>query len=254
MTWQQMPQRVSEGAEKNFAHFSVWLQSNRPTVVDEAYFERLVAKAILFQACDRIVARMSQGGYKANVVTYAVAWLSYLTRQSLDLGGIWQRQGITPTIAEALEILAGEVWDYLTHPPASVRNISEWAKRPACWEGLKQRSVSVPGLRHDLVAAPSAIQESGSSANGHGQIPSLTIGSIPAAVWTAVERWGDATGGLVHWERGLAHTLSGLAATGRPATTKQVRLGLRIYDKAIRKGFLPPDGLAVPVLPGLLDP
>ena len=61
MSWLQEPHRVSEGSEKNFAHYSIWLQLHRP-IVDEQYFEQLIAKAILFQTCDRIVGKLGLGG------------------------------------------------------------------------------------------------------------------------------------------------------------------------------------------------
>lgn len=243
MTWQQMPQRVSEGAEKNFAHFSVWLQDHGPKEVDITYFSRLVAKAILFQACDRIVARLNQGGYKANVVTYTIAWLSCITRQSLDLDAIWQRQGITAATATALEALAGEVWKHLTDPPPSSRNISEWSKKVACWETLKQRPVSLPGLQGDLVTgSPSRENVVGARSNGHAAMVSLD--GVSPAVWTALAGWGDDTGRLLHWERGLALSLADLASRGRTPTPKQTKHGLRIYRQALNAGFSPPDEIS----------
>ncbi len=53
----------------------------RPTTI---YFERLIAKAILFKKTDRIVARQEFGGYKANIVYYTIAKLSHATAQRLE--------------------------------------------------------------------------------------------------------------------------------------------------------------------------
>ena len=40
------------------------------------YFERLVAKAILFRQTERLVSAQHYGGYRANIVAYTVAYLS----------------------------------------------------------------------------------------------------------------------------------------------------------------------------------
>jgi len=91
MAWLQQPHRVSEGAEKNYAHFSIRLRDN-PIRPEARYFQRLVAKAILFRETDRIVRNLGFGGYKANVVAYTVSWLSFLTNQRLKLDEIWNTQ------------------------------------------------------------------------------------------------------------------------------------------------------------------
>ena len=49
-TWDQLPHIVSRGAQKNFSDFMIRLSGRDQMVVDRAYFERLVGKAILFRA------------------------------------------------------------------------------------------------------------------------------------------------------------------------------------------------------------
>jgi hypothetical protein len=234
MTWQQQPHKVSEGSEKNFAQFSLWLQDHRPAV-DDHYFQRLVAKAILFQTCDRIVAGLEQGGYKANVVTYTVSWLSFLSGQNLDLDSIWRAQSVSTQVAEALELLAVRVWEHLTNPPASARNVSEWSKKLACWEELKQSHVALSGLSGDLIPGAAADLR-----NGH-TVSSTTaeVQRVPAVTWTALAAWGDETGKLKYWERGLAQSLADYALQRRKPTEKQSKQGLRIYKSAIASGFTP---------------
>ncbi len=47
--------------------------------VDRAYCQRLIAKAILFRATEKIVSAQQFGGYRANIVTYTIAMLSHDT-------------------------------------------------------------------------------------------------------------------------------------------------------------------------------
>ena len=42
----------------------------------------------------------------------------------------------------ALLLAAAEAHDVITHPPAGVRNMSEWAKQQACWNGMKGRTLN----------------------------------------------------------------------------------------------------------------
>ena len=62
------------------------------------YFERLVAKAILWKRTERLVTEQQFGGYRANIVAYAIAKLSHSTAQRIDLGRIWSEQALDPTL------------------------------------------------------------------------------------------------------------------------------------------------------------
>ena len=87
-TWDQLPHIVSRGAQKNFSDFMIRLSVRDQMAVDRAYFERLVGKAILFRAAERIVQQQNFGGYRANIVTYTLSLLSNATSQRIDLDRI----------------------------------------------------------------------------------------------------------------------------------------------------------------------
>jgi hypothetical protein len=127
-TWMQLPHIVSLGAQKNFINFSIQLKERGTVEVDSSYFERLIAKAILFKRADKIISDQNFGGYKANIVTYTIAWLSHYTSQRIDLDRIWREQNITPAVQEAIRRVSMEVKKVLTNP-ANNRNITEWCKR-----------------------------------------------------------------------------------------------------------------------------
>jgi hypothetical protein len=239
MSWMQSPHRVSEGAEKNFSHFCIWMRDN-PIRVDDGFFHRLIGMAILFQQCDRVVRRMDLGGYKANVVTYTVAWLSYLTAQRLDLERIWLNQGITPTVEARLGVLAERVWKHITEPPANIRNITEWCKRERCWDEL--RMGDAPELHLDEADVLSGeIPKRGPrsvSVVDDDHSASLVDG-VSAETWFALSRWGKETDSLASWERSLSFSIGRLAAQNRPPSAKQALQGRRILDKANARGFKP---------------
>ena len=144
--WLEKPNTVSMGAQKNFADFArgigrAWKKDvNR---FGEMWYRELVAKAIIFRATERIVSRQSwyQGGYRANIVAYAIAKLAYDVagmKRSVDFEAIWRRQSPGAAIEDGLAYVSREVHEVLVHPPEGISNVTEWAKKQACWERVRR--------------------------------------------------------------------------------------------------------------------
>ena len=152
MTWLGHPHIVSRGSQKNFVAFAqmigkAWEADNER--FNELYYRDAIATAILFREAERLVPRQSWygGGYRANIVTYAIAKVAHELKSHglrLDLGDIWSRQGIDEHTSAALEVAAEKVNEVLTSPPASHRNVTEWAKQDACWDRVKRAEVPWP--------------------------------------------------------------------------------------------------------------
>jgi hypothetical protein len=135
-TWEQLPHVVSLGAQKNFAKFTVNLTENSPPEPDETYFIHLVAKAILFKSAEKIVQNEKFGGYRANIVTYTLAYLSYKSQQSIDLNQIWRHQHLTPSLQVSIQTISREIHQVITNPPDG-RNVTEWCKKESCWKAIQ---------------------------------------------------------------------------------------------------------------------
>jgi hypothetical protein len=136
-TWDQLPHIVSLGAQKNFAKFTVGLTEKSRPEPDEIYFTHLIAKAILFKSAEKIVQSEKFGGYRANIVTYTLAYLSYKTQQDLDLDKIWKQQSLTPSLQRAIQMISREVHQVITNPPDG-RNVTEWCKKESCWKAIQE--------------------------------------------------------------------------------------------------------------------
>lgn len=159
------PHLVSRGAQKNFAEFAkdigeTW--SKNDAKFDELWYRRLISKAIVFRWLETEIPKQPwyEGGYRANIVTYAMAKIFHdanVEKQVLDLDAIWRRQSVSDALKQALLLAATEANDVITNPPAGVRNMSEWAKQQACWNGLKGRSLDYgPEFDGCLVLAENA--------------------------------------------------------------------------------------------------
>lgn len=139
--WDEHPRYVNLGAEKNFARYAARIGKEWDKSSDgfnEAYFKRAVARGIIFRATERIVSAQPwyNNGYRANIVAYTLAVLSELTRRqekSLDFLRVWNAQAISPVLESTIAAVASRVNDDLLRPMQGISNISEWAKREACW-------------------------------------------------------------------------------------------------------------------------
>jgi hypothetical protein len=241
-TWDQLPHKVSFGAQKNFREFTIRLSQRKSLHVDQRYFERLVAKAILFRRAERIVSDEEFGGYRANVVTYTVAYLSYRTGQRIDLEEIWRKQDIPPALAKAVRLVCKEVHAAITNPPGG-RNVTEWCKREECWEKIRTLDIPLPSEFDAVLLSTTASRYK--KAHLKEELTNEDRANIdkvmktPAVVWFEVSRWAKETDNLQPHQRSIAYTLGRLVSQGREPSHKQAWHGVRILEEAVSFGFRP---------------
>ncbi|EMS70603.1 AIPR family protein [Ruminiclostridium cellobioparum] len=139
MSWLQFPHIVSRGAETNFVFFTDMVKDKPDLQPNEDYFKHLVAKAILFSTCDKIVKNNNFGDYKANVVTYTIGLLSSIRKGKIDFDTIWANQSLDKTLCAEISDLSICVWKHITKPIVEGTNITQWCKREECWTELIRR-------------------------------------------------------------------------------------------------------------------
>jgi hypothetical protein len=241
-TWDQLPHKVSFGAQKNFREFTIRLSQRRNLHVDQQYFERLIGKAILFRRTEKIVSAQQFGGYRANIVTYTIAYLSHRTGQRIDLDDIWKRQGLSPELEEAITIVSKEVFKAITKPPGG-KNITEWCKRDQCWEKVRALEISLPDAFSKILvstrraARRKAIVQDELTAEDKRNIEKVT--SVSSNVWFELSRWAKETENLQPHQRSIAYSLGRLIGQGKEPSRKQAWHGVSMLGEAERLGFQP---------------
>ena len=118
-TWDQLPHYVSEGAQKNFNKFMLRLKDRKGFVPDETYYQNLIAKAILFRRTEKLVQQQQYGGYRANIVTYTLAFISYKSAQRIDLERIWKDQALTAILENEIIAVSKFVQQLIVNPPVA---------------------------------------------------------------------------------------------------------------------------------------
>jgi hypothetical protein len=241
-TWSQFPHIVSRGAQKCYLHFMDVLDQRGAFTPDEPYFQRVVARGILFRETERIVSRQKFGGYRANIVTYTLAWLSHQTAKRVDLNAIWAAQGITPTLATAIESICVAAHDHITSPPGG-QNVTEWCKKEACWEAFRKVALPLPAaLEGELINREQAERVRSGHAVEEVQTEAElkkaeAVSAVPADTWFEIAAWAKDTQSLAPWERSLAFSLGKLAKAERTPSRKQADHGARILEEARSLGF-----------------
>ena len=242
-TWDQLPYQVSEGAQKNFHKFMLRLKERKGFVPDEAYYRNLIAKAILFRRTEKLVQQQQYGGYRANIVTYTLAFLSHKTAQRIDLEHIWKEQGLTPALEAEIVGVSRFVQKLIVNPPGGA-NVSEWCKKEKCWSLIRDYSYDLSSvLESELVsvARPSTV-----TAPAPVSIDSLTeeeralideVAAISAETWFALSRWAKETKNFQPWQRSLLFSVGSLIGRGQKPSIKQATHAIKAYKAAFEKGF-----------------
>ena len=242
-TWDQLPYQVSEGAQKNFHKFMLRLKDRKSFVPDESYYRNLIAKAILFRKTEKLVQQQQYGGYRANIVTYTLAYISHKSAQCIDLERIWKEQTLTPALEEEIISVSRFVQQLIVTPPGGA-NISEWCKKEKCWQVIRDHEYELSdALQKELVSVARPFINTPSVTSS---IDSLTeeeqalidkAAVIPAETWFALSRWAKETKNFLPWQRSLLFSVGSLVGRGQKPSIKQATHAMKVYKAAFEKGF-----------------
>ena len=205
--WRDKPDVVSKGAQKNFADFAQFIgrEWNRHrNDFNEMYFREAVAKAIVFRSVERLVSAQPwyQGGYRANVVAYAISKLAYdvgRKGKSINLERIWRAQAISPALRDALVVSAKGVHDVIVDAPGSMRNVTEWAKQQACWNRVMGLEITWPkALEVELVSKAERDESRRSAVSDqrllNGIEAQTAVVQAGPGLWSEIKEWGMTKG------------------------------------------------------------
>ncbi len=153
------PHIVVRGNQKNYINF---MNYNLPEVVDNVFFEDLIAKAILFKSAEKIygVKPNAIGDLRYVTVPYTISLLGLLTNYQLNLYKIWENQAISDSLRETLNVMMRSV-EYYIKQNAPGALYSEWAKSEGCWKSIKEAftEMEVPIDESDLISSDTRIRK-----------------------------------------------------------------------------------------------
>lgn len=251
--WEDHPKWVNRGAQKNFAQFAVRIGKEWETSAsdfNEFYFQRAVARALMFKATERIVSEQGwySGGYRANIVAYTLALLNEIAKdklRSVDVLRIWKNQRLPDGLASAIAIIAKAVYDEVVAPPSGVSNVTEWCKKEECWDRIRSRRVQVaeslaPELL-DLLVRGGVQKDASKDARQVQRIDDgieaqKLVMARPAQFWFHVFQVLSAKAELTEKEMGVLKIASQIPK--KIPTDKQSVLLLELLDRAKQEGLI----------------
>ena len=232
VSWDQRPAIVSRGAQKCFMHFMAEISrtKKRPPAEDE--FVSIVGQAILFKTAERLYGALGFQGYRAQVVTYSIAKLSFAMARQMPWPTVWANQEIPEEVVDPLKTTIRGVREAIIHPPSN-KNITEWCKRDECWSkvvsldlGLKVVAQSTPEPRVDRPAPSEADRPVVEAVRG-----------VPGEVWYAIAKWAKETDSLQRWQRGLSYSLGNICTRSQEPSVKQAIQARKLLMAAVEQGF-----------------
>ena len=240
-TWEQLPHMVSLGAQKNFSDYMIRMSERDQMVVNTPYFERLIAKAILFRSAERIVQQQNLGGYRANIVTYTLSLLSHATSQRIDLQSIWREQELSENLRIAIADLSHEVYRIIANPPGG-RNVTEWCKSERCWEQVRSQASreAVERISGELMGLSSTREE---QKRALADLPSDFMENLKRVVdvgparWRMLADWAGETESIDPHQRQLVLRIGRAIDRGREISAPDAERAVMILDQVTALGF-----------------
>ena len=247
-TWSCLPHVVSLGAQKNFAEFAKRIGSRwgaKEKAFDQLWFKRMIAKAIVFRATEKLVsgADWYEGGYRANIVAYAISKVVHdveTRNMEIDLDTIWRYQAISTELKDALLITGAEAQSVITDPPEGVRNFSEWAKKQPCWKRLSERKLSYADEFDRVQISPDLASEREREARADKALETsveaeLEVHKLGASYWAEARNWSRERGLLSPIENGVLNTCA--AIPNKMPSEKQCAIAINALSKLRDEGF-----------------
>ncbi|MEO8617074.1 MAG: AIPR family protein [Luteolibacter sp.] len=257
LTFDEVPNEVSLGAQKAFAgsprnpgfvgRIAKEWEEHEGKSFNELWFKNAIAKAIFFRQVDKLVFRQDwYGGYKANIVTYALAKFAAMVRESgnyFDFLRIWNLQGLPDPLEFKLMEIAETVNEILVNPPdGATSNVTEWAKKSDCWELVKASPLKLGGgfpeylINHQVVSERE--HEGGRTQTIQDSIHAQTYVVEKGALhWKQLREWNSLNKKLSPKEMGILETACSIPR-GIPSD-KQAPILVAAEKRAIENGFYP---------------
>lgn len=234
------PHVVSKGGEKNFVHFMEEISEKNPKV-DEDAFKEIVGRLILVRSMENVVKGLKQGGYKANVVAYGLAYLYSKFGSRLDFHFFWKNQGVSENMKKVLTVLAKRAYEHII-TTTGAQNVTEWAKKDLCWKSFAGKSILIElgeedGLR-GTGSKPGNANAAGSKSpkSGAKELPEEMRDPV---AWLEMTKWSLDRDEYDPKARRFMKGVSAILRKKQDFTAAQVKWAISIWESAKKAGFKP---------------
>lgn len=251
-SWEGYPHIVSLGPQKNFKQYAEWVSkkwNESDLVFNEDFFKNCIAYAIIFKKTEKIVSAQPwyQNNFRPNIVTYTVAKLAHIIQQNfpeyaLDLRTIWTRQDLSDVLVRQLEVISKAVFDVIMDPEMGIQIITEWCKKPRCWEKVKLFEIElVSDFTSCLISLSEVKKDEKQSRNqqkvDNGIDAQVKVVNLGSDYWAKIRKYAK-DNGLVSIDEDKLLSVATKISSGIMPTDKQCIRLLIINDRITEEGFV----------------
>ena len=233
-SWEMLPYIVTRGSQKNYVEFMKIVDKKRP---DKAFFEEVVAKAILFKTAEKEygTGEKAIGDLRYLVVPYTLAFLNKITESKIDLHIIWQNQAVSDNLRNIIIDLLHKIDDFLrASAPGGL--IGEWAKKEDCWKQLYHTDLQIDiGMLQGDFITRQKVRERHQTENEAQKALLIkeqtdNFYSIPSSIWEAIEIWGRTTKKMNSYQCSVLLTIAKKVQNRKEFSEKEVTTGQNILE------------------------
>jgi hypothetical protein len=142
--WSGLPHRVCLGGQKNFQSFMQRLRDEPQPPPDVDWYKKLIAVAVLYRSIEKNVRAAKFPAYGAQIIAYLAAGLSFRNNGYIDAQVLWSAQHTSSGMNDLIHMWAPRI-DAILRKSAGQLNPSEWFKKEACWETVKEALPKLTG-------------------------------------------------------------------------------------------------------------
>jgi hypothetical protein len=245
--WESMPDKVCLGGQKNFQMFMQRLKDSPIQPLDQTWFKRLIAIAVLYRAAEKKIKSMKFPAYASQITAYVIAGISDRSGGHIDFDHLWSKQAVSTELEHLIAEWAPTL-DAVMRESAGQKNPSEWYKKADCWKAIREKLPELSNPPPPELSYPTARSSKGA---GNPMIPKGTHAvadddpiarcmDVPAAIWLEVAERGQQTD-TIHWiVADTCRTMAGYAEGGwqRKPTEKQAKSALEAVIAIERAGLV----------------
>lgn len=248
--FQMRPDVASTGGQKGFAKFATWVVKeweHNEAIFNEEYFKEVVALAIINREADRIIRRQPwYNSYKANIIAYTVSKIFHTVEtehsgETISLKNIWSKQTLSSAWIKQIETTSEVMYNFLVDDSRPVENVTEWAKREACWEQAKKISVPLNQEFIDELIDKDTFKDDKKYAKkeqeSHNRIQAMIeVVNFGANNWKKLLEWDKTHNVLSVIDKEFIDLAAAVGLGKTPSERQAVKI-MEILEKARRESF-----------------
>ncbi len=253
-TIEQKPDVVAKGRNYVIKSFGPEINEAYKTnkdIFNEYYFKKGVAAAIIFKTVDSYLDGLKRipdawykvGGYKLNIVPYAIAKIMYSIPQglSIDWMRIWKEQSLCKEFMHEIEVVTKMTNDFICDSNGVI--VTEYCKKHETWEKYKHVPYTLSDEFISTLITEEAAKEVSQGAKKEQKESneireSLMISQLGSLYWRNLLNEGMRHNLLSFKDITLLKVAIDIESTGKLPSTLQTKAILKIREKLEKEGII----------------